>query len=130
MANIDQAKAVAVATGGGNGIGEACVRRFARACYAVAVVMLAGLACASAHAAGDKAKGATLAEQWCNACHSVRKDDPPRMFDAGPMFTELAKKSDAYLRVAIDKPHDFMPKFPKLSSADKADLVAYIISLK
>lgn len=82
-----------------------------------------------AHAAGDKMKGASLAQQWCNSCHTVMKEDSSRKFDAGPQFVELAKKSDAYLRVAIDKPHDFMPNFPTLSSQDKADLVAHIQSL-
>jgi mono/diheme cytochrome c family protein len=100
---------------------------FVPAAMAVCALTLAG---APVQAAGDKAKGASLAQQWCNSCHTVMKDDSSRKFDAGPQFVDLAKKSEAYLRVAIDKPHDFMPKFPKLSRQDKADLVAHIQSLK
>ncbi len=93
-----------------------------------------GLSCAlissPARAAGDAAKGAVLAKEWCNSCHTVETADQARKFDAGPQFADLATKSEAYLKVAIDKPHDFMPKFPKLSSSDKADLIAYIRSVK
>jgi len=77
----------------------------------------------------DEGHGLALAEQWCNSCHSIG-NDVPRQEDAGPLFTELAKQDAAYLEVAINKPHDFMPEFPKLSDADKADVIAYILSLK
>jgi mono/diheme cytochrome c family protein len=81
-------------------------------------------------AAGDTAKGGKLATQWCNACHSVGPSETARKADAGPLFAELAKKSPAYLESAINKPHDFMPKFPSLSRQDKLDLIAYIRTVK
>ncbi len=81
-------------------------------------------------AAGKAAKGAKLAQQWCNACHTVGPSETARKFDAGPLFAELAKKSPKYLETAINKPHDFMPKFPKLSRKDKQDLIAYIRTVK
>ena len=83
----------------------------------------------AAAAGGDADKGLAQAERWCNSCHSIG-DEEPRQEDAGPLFTELAKKDADYLKVAINRPHDFMPKFPKLSDADKDDLIAYIQSLK
>ena len=78
--------------------------------------------------AADAKKGLALAEQWCNACHSIGVDEP-RQEDAGPLFSELAKKDADYLKAAIGRPHDFMPKFPNLTDANKEDLIAYIQSL-
>ena len=100
----------------------------ARIAMAAATAMT--LAMSAAHAAGDKAKGAKLAQQWCNSCHTVAARDTSRKFNAGPEFLDLAKKSRSYLVTAINKPHDFMPKFPTLSGQDKADLVAHIQSLE
>ncbi len=81
-------------------------------------------------AMGRPAKGEQLAAQHCNSCHSVSRSDSVRMADAGPQFAELAKKPAGYLHVAINKPHDFMPKFPQLSKQDKDDLIAYIRNVK
>ena len=83
--------------------------------------------CANA-AASDVERGQELAIKWCNACHSVGTDEP-RQEDAGPLFTELAKRDADYLDMAISRPHDFMPRFPQLNDSDRADLVAYIRSL-
>lgn len=87
------------------------------------------LAVPGAATAADVERGAALAEQWCNACHSVGRE-PPRQFDAGPMFADLAKKDEAYLVAAIRRPHDFMPEFPRLDETDLADLVAYIMTVE
>lgn len=78
--------------------------------------------------AANAAKGAEFAEKWCNACHSIGNDEV-RQEDAGPPFEELSDKDVGYLQAAINRPHDFMPEFPKLSSADKSDIIAYIQSL-
>lgn len=86
---------------------------------------LALLASASESLAADADRGRDLAGQWCNACHSIGVDEP-RQEDAGPQFADLAKYDAGYLQTAIDRPHDFMPEFPQLSAADKADLIAYI----
>ena len=59
-----------------------------------------------------------------------RGPDTSRKFNAGPEFIDLAKKNPFYLATAIEKPHDFMPKFPTLSSQDKAHLIAHIRALK
>ena len=87
-----------------------------------------GLGMGQAALAQDAANGLALAELWCNSCHSIGNEEP-RMLDAGPQFVELAKQDAAYLGQAIDRPHDFMPEFPALSDADKADLIAHILSL-
>lgn len=87
--------------------------------------MSAAPAEANAVMQADAERGGELAEQWCNACHSVG-GEPPRMFDAGPLFSELAKEEADYLSNAIVAPHDFMPEFPSLDESDIDDLVAYI----
>lgn len=78
--------------------------------------------------AADEAHGLELATKWCNACHSIGNEEP-RQEDAGPLFTDLAKKDKSYLETAINRPHDFMPDFPQLTEVDKSDLIAYIRSL-
>ena len=95
----------------------------------LAVGMACLIATGPALAEGNKANGEKLAGQWCNSCHTVSTGESRRMFDAGPPFVELAKKSEDYLKTAVNRPHDFMPKFPKLSASDKSDLIAYIRSL-
>lgn len=99
-------------------------------CYLATLIATVVMAFASGEvrAAADAARGAKLATQWCNSCHSVSAEK--RMADAGPAFAELAKKSPGYLATAINKPHDFMPKFPTLSDQDKQDLIAYIRTVK
>jgi mono/diheme cytochrome c family protein len=104
-----------------------CVLCWPPALACVAFVLLTS---APSFAAGDPAKGGKLATQWCNGCHSVGSSETARKADAGPLFAELAKKSPAYLETAINKPHDFMPKFPSLSRQDKLDLIAYIRTVK
>ncbi|MCC2097134.1 MAG: cytochrome c [Hyphomicrobiales bacterium] len=109
------------------------IRKFVTAkSAAIAVFSAAGfmLALNSASAAGNASNGEKLANQWCNSCHSVGSSETARKADAGPQFAELAKKSSAYLANAINRPHDFMPKFPSLSKQDKDDLVAYIRTVK
>ena len=96
--------------------------------YALLAALIVGvgpIVAAPAVVAADADRGRDLAGRWCNACHSIGVDEP-RQEDAGPQFAELANRDAAYLLAAIDRPHDFMPDFPRLSAADKADLVAYI----
>jgi mono/diheme cytochrome c family protein len=95
---------------------------------AIGLALWAALPVGSAMAA-DAENGAALAEQWCNACHSINSPEV-RQADAGPRFEELAKQDQAFILAALNRPHDFMPEFPKLTDADKADLAAYIQSLR
>lgn len=108
------------------------IHRNIHSAIAPALAGLAGLllSATAAPAAGTAANGQKLAEQHCNSCHSVSRSDTVRMADAGPQFAELAGKTEQYLAVAINKPHDFMPKFPQLSKQDKDDLIAYIRTVK
>ena len=94
-----------------------------------ALALAAGIALAlpGVARAADAEAGLELAEQWCNACHSI--GDEQRQEDAGPLFTELAEEDEAFILAALNRPHDFMPDFPTLEEEDKADLAAYILSL-
>ena len=97
-----------------------------RICFAAALLLGgAPLIANSPGFAADAGHGRDLAEQWCNACHSIGVDEP-RQEDAGPQFAELAGRDSDDLLTAIDRRHDFMPDFPQLSAAAKADLIAYI----
>ncbi|NNG06050.1 MAG: cytochrome c [Inquilinus sp.] len=96
---------------------------------AILVLGVGPFVAASDAFAADAGHGQDLAKQWCNSCHSIG-DGEPRQEDAGPLFSDLAKRDASYLQTAINRPHDFMPKFPRLSAADKADLIAYIRSVK
>ncbi len=87
------------------------------------------LALASPALAADTEAGLALAEQWCNACHSIGNEEA-RMEDAGPRWTEIASHHGDALLAALNTPHDFMPNFPSLTEEDKANLVAYIQSLE
>jgi mono/diheme cytochrome c family protein len=78
--------------------------------------------------AADAENGLALAQQWCNACHSIGNEEP-RQEDAGPIWSDIADRHGDMLLAALDAPHDFMPKFPSLTDTDKADIVAYIQSL-
>lgn len=100
--------------------------RYTVSTLAILVVLLAAPA---AVFAADIGHGLEIANKWCNACHSIGTDEP-RQEDAGPLWTDLAKKDADYLLTAINRPHDFMPDFPQLSEADKSDLIAYIQSLR
>ena len=88
------------------------------------------LASGSAFAPGNAANSGKLTNQWLNSCHSVGAGENARKPDEGPQFAELTKKTLAYLATAINKPHDFMAKFPDLSKQDKEDIIAYIRTVK
>jgi len=98
------------------------------ACRIHAVAAAIALLAAPPSLAADAGNGHALAQQWCNACHSIG-DEEPRQEDAGPIWTDIADRHADTLLAALETPHDFMPNFPTLSDADKADLVAYIQSL-
>lgn len=87
---------------------------------------------ASADAA-DSARGASLAERWCVACHvpgpGVRSGLGT---DAGPPFATIAADpamTEQRLRGWLADPHPPMPNF-NLSRAEIEDLIAHIRSLK
>jgi mono/diheme cytochrome c family protein len=80
------------------------------------------------------AKGLTIAEKWCTDCHRVRPEQRavrrPEM--GAPDFAAVAARPEAnsaYLGRFMEVQHLPMPTF-RLYSDEKADVVAYILSLK
>jgi mono/diheme cytochrome c family protein len=105
----------------------------------VALAVLAACAGSSPRAA-DPARGRALADTWCSECHRVAPDQPsgaraghvlPPPVEAPSFMTVAARPyADAdYLRAFVSDLHLPMPTF-RLSSEEKEDVVAYILSLR
>ena len=100
-----------------------------------AAALLSGPALAGPSAAGDPAKGKTLYEGTCIACHGP---DGKGAFDGVPDFTKkggrLAKADDVlldHIKNGFQSPGSFMAMPPRggnpdLSDRDLADILAYI----
>lgn len=84
---------------------------------------------AAGQPAGDAAAGRRLAERWCASCHAVA---PGRASDTAPAFATMArdpKRTEAYLRAWLQRPHPRMPDF-NLGRDEIDDLLAYLRTLK
>ncbi|MEX2034157.1 MAG: c-type cytochrome [Xanthobacteraceae bacterium] len=80
---------------------------------------------------GDASRGATLAVGVCVACHGVRKGEGS-VNPLAPPFTVIADvrgMSAMALHVALQTSHRSMPNIV-LDPQERADVVAYILSLK
>jgi mono/diheme cytochrome c family protein len=85
----------------------------------------------AAHAQ-DTRHGLALARQVCAECHAVQAQELKSPNPKSPTFPELAATpgmTSAALTVALTTPHAGMPMF-RLSAEQRADLIAYILSLK
>ena len=104
----------------------------------VRIAAFIALSCASAaigNAAGtqfgDAARGAAVAERWCVNCHVVSKTQTSAPKDAVPSFIAIADRealSKSELDRILSAPHGPMPT-DALSRQDRADVIAYILSL-
>jgi mono/diheme cytochrome c family protein len=133
---------------GSSPFASACIRSALRLSLLGAVLALAPLA---AQAAGDAAKGKVLYDTNCLSCHGATGagDGPvgaalpepkPRNFQTGDFKFDVDKDgkpgSDADLEAVIKNGaaayggNPMMAPWPQLSDQDRADLVAYIRSLK
>lgn len=84
--------------------------------------------------AESAAKGLTIAEKWCAECHRVKPEQRavarPNM--NAPAFADVAARPEVdqgYLARFMEVQHLPMTTF-RLYSDEKADVVAYILSLK
>jgi mono/diheme cytochrome c family protein len=105
------------------------------------LLALVGAACmpetrppSPAASAESAAKGLTVAEKWCAECHRVKPEQRavsrPNM--RAPAFADLAARPEidqAYLARFMEVQHLPMTTF-RLYSDEKADVVAYMLSLK
>ena len=106
-----------------------------------AILALTAAACAPkpqpaspAASAESAAKGLTLAEKWCAECHRVKVEQRTvaRASMGAPEFAAIAARPEvngAYLARFMEVQHLPMTTF-RLYSDEKADVVAYILSLK
>jgi mono/diheme cytochrome c family protein len=84
--------------------------------------------------AESAAKGLTIAEKWCADCHRVKAEQRAvaRADMGAPPFAAIAARPEvnsAYLARFMEVQHLPMTTF-RLYSDEKADVVAYILSLK
>jgi len=80
---------------------------------------------------GDTKRGSVLALGTCAGCHSVRKVGSSANPSAPPFRTIAKTKgiSAMALSVALQTPHHAMPNI-MLAPQERADVIAYILSLK
>lgn len=84
---------------------------------------------APAYAAGDAARGQTLANAWCAGCHLV--DRKGTGTDAAPPFPRIAENGapdQLTAKAFLSAPHPPMPDF-NLAREQIEDIVAYLNSL-
>ncbi len=87
---------------------------------------------AMAQETGDPMKGAQFARAACYQCHAVEKGQDRSPNPDAPSFRRIAadhRMTALALHVWFQSPHPTMPNL-MLRPYDKADLVAYILSLR
>jgi len=81
--------------------------------------------------AGNARDGQTAAQQVCSECHATRAGQTSPN-SKSPTFVEIATTpgmTGTALTVALTTPHAGMPMF-QLSTAQRANIIAYILTLK
>lgn len=81
---------------------------------------------------GDPSKGVAIADDVCSRCHAIRKGQVLSPDLMAPTFVRIATTpgiTGMALNVTLMTPHAGMPMF-KLSTEQREDLIAYILSLK
>jgi cytochrome c len=96
--------------------------------------LAAALAAAAANANGqDIAAGQAFAREACNACHVTQPDERGlRRFEVGPAFRDIANTpgmTATALQLFLTSSHPKMPNLI-LTPEEKADVIAYILSLR
>jgi len=85
-----------------------------------------------AQQAGDPRQGLSLARHVCYECHAIQPQQLISPNPRAPTFPQLAATpgmTAAALTVALTTPHVGMPMF-RLSSDQREDIIAYILSLR
>ncbi len=90
------------------------------------------LSCTARAEEGSAAAGLAYARAACSECHAIRGDDYLSPNPKAPPFAKIANSpgiTGAALYVILQTPHRNMPDFI-IPAKDKADVVAYILSLQ
>ncbi len=99
----------------------------------ITILLLAAAFCPAALAQdGSVQAGFQYAQTVCAECHAVREGAQVSPNPAAPAFSQIANSpgmTGAALVVILQTPHRQMPDLI-VPSKDKADVVAYILSLK
>jgi len=100
----------------------------------ILTLMMFGIAfCCGARAEeGSTEAGLTYARTICSECHAIRGDDVLSPNPKAPPFAKIASTpgtTGAALFVILQTPHRDMPDLI-IPAKDKADVVAYILSLQ
>ena len=100
----------------------------------VAAIGISGLLAMPSNAQEIGHSGAGLAEarRLCSQCHAVETAETPSPRTDAPAFQDIAGTSGmtaTALSAALNTSHQSMPNI-MLESDEKADIVAYILSLK
>ena len=94
----------------------------------LSIGLVTAIAIGPAHAAGDAARGRTVAETWCLPCHASGSRGPTS--DTAPSFGWLVENRTPQAIVGfLVEPHGRMPNI-QLSRVQIDDIVAYIESMK
>lgn len=98
---------------------------------AAALLLIFALFVGPPAGAGNGARGARLAQQWCANCHVVDGKGGATIAQGPPSFTAIARSgiTAAQLRVFLSHPHGAMPDL-SLSRDEIDDLVAYISTFR
>ena len=92
----------------------------------------AAFSCAARADEGSVEAGLAYARSICSECHAIRGDDHLSPNPKAPPFVKIANAegiTGAALFVILQTPHRNMPDFI-IPTKDKADVVAYILSLQ
>jgi mono/diheme cytochrome c family protein len=88
--------------------------------------------CGKAQEIGQPGHGLALAERLCAQCHAVKKQEKASPNQDAPPFGEIASTggmTEIALSAALQTSHASMPNI-MLEADERADIIAYIISLK
>jgi mono/diheme cytochrome c family protein len=99
---------------------------------AVAVASAMLIACGNAQEIGQPSRGLASARHLCAECHAVEKEQARSPNDNAPPFQAIASvpgMTAIALSAALNTPHRAMPNI-MLAADERADIVAYILSLK
>jgi mono/diheme cytochrome c family protein len=97
---------------------------------AAGLALLAGCASPPGRSGGDPERGAAVVTQWCGTCHAISGVETDKT--RAPTYAQIAQRPGrdaAYLARFLEEDHFPMTTY-RLLDAEKADVIALIVSLK
>ena len=103
-----------------------------RATWMACIALTCGGSGVMAQETGDAQAGLTFARSLCAVCHAVEADAADSPNSSAPTFRRIAAEpgmTGIALSVILRNPHREMPDLI-LSTAERANVIAYILTLK